>query len=463
MRTPSRVTSVSVAPGSFCSTALIRLILPVGGLLATAAACLAGAVGGTNRVSITPAWLGQLNEEMRTNHPAMKSAGARLRAAGFNTNSVRSWEDPLFRFGGRIASPRGFKPSEEGDLVYALEQKLPLFGKAQAARRVAQTEADVQESRLAVQFQTLRRDLAKAVFAVALAERVVEIGGLDLTWLETMSRITGEHLRAGTATQIEVLRVQNERARRAEQLQSDRQRLEQARVAVNRLLGRPLALSLPGLVLPPPAGPVPYSERLAEYAIKSEPKLRMLGLEIQQAGAAVEVTRRSRRPEVSFGIEGRQFSGDGGFREGAFMLGMSLPWINRSGYQSDLARDRARLEAAQLDAADYAQAVREEVHQLTVKIDAARREARLSLFEILPWSEQALASAHANWQAGRGLFNDSMEARRMVLEAQLMAARAVTEQYQMMSDLVLCCGLGDLEALETLGLLDGATTEPRQP
>jgi hypothetical protein len=39
----------------------------------------------------------------------------------------------------------------------------------------------------------------------------------------------------------------------------------------------------------------------------------------------------------------------------------------------------------------------------------------------------------------------------MLLETRLMYARAVAEQYQMMSELVLCCGLGDLEALEMIG------------
>ena len=41
---------------------------------------------------------------------------------------------------------------------------------------------------------------------------------------------------------------------------------------------------------------------------------------------------------------------------------------------------------------------------------------------------------------------DVLEARRMLIDAELMYARAVTEQYQKMSELVLCCGLGDLEA-----------------
>jgi outer membrane protein TolC len=100
---------------------------------------------------------------------------------------------------------------------------------------------------------------------------------------------------------------------------------------------------------------------------------------------------------------------------------------------------------------NYTLAVREEVHGLTVKIDAARREAVLYRDEIIPRSETALASARAAWESGRGMFRDVLDARRMLLEARLMFARAVSEQYQMMSELVLCCGLGDLEALQMIG------------
>jgi hypothetical protein len=45
-----------------------------------------------------------------------------------------------------------------------------------------------------------------------------------------------------------------------------------------------------------------------------------------------------------------------------------------------------------------------------------------------------------------------------------MFARALTDQYQMMSELVLSCGLGDLEALQMFGAMpeaeDGGTKRP---
>ena len=404
----------------------------------------------TNYVRLTPAYLNALAEEMRTNHPALRAVESRVHAAVLNTNSVRTWDDPMFKFGGVTASSRGPKLSEEGDLVYGLEQKLPLFGKAGASRRVAAAEADAEAARATYQFQILRRDLAKAAFKTALADRVVEIGSQDLVWLDTMVATTEERYRAGTATQVELLRVQNERSKRADQLRTESSRRDHQRVSVNRLLNRDLGSPLPRLDLPLPAEPVAYNQKLLDYAANFEPKLRVMRREVQQAEASVAATRKSRLPDVSAGIEGRQYSGDGGFREGMFTVSLSLPWLNRGKYRSDVARDEARLQAAGFDAADYQLALREEVHALTVNIDAARREALLYRDEILPRSQQALESAHANWLANRGMSFDVMEARRMSLEAQLMYARAISEQYQMLSELVLCCGLGDLEALESI-------------
>ena len=107
----------------------------------------------------------------------------------------------------------------------------------------------------------------------------------------------------------------------------------------------------------------------------------------------------------------------------------------------------------ELELADAELALRNEIHELIVRIDAARREALVFQDEIAPRSRAALASAQAAWESGRGMMIDLLDARRMLLEAQVMQARAVAEQYEWLSDLVLCCGIGDLEALEMIGAL----------
>jgi outer membrane protein TolC len=162
--------------------------------------------------------------------------------------------------------------------------------------------------------------------------------------------------------------------------------------------------------------------------------------------------RRQRYPDLAVGAESRNYTGNGEFRQAMVTLSLSLPWGNRSRYNAAVQREQEKVKAAQQDAADFELGLRNEVHDLTVKIDAASREALLYRDEIIPRSQTALESAHSAWTTGRGTFRDLLDARRMLLDAQLMYARAVTEQYQMMSELVLCCGLGDFEALEMIGV-----------
>ena len=414
----------------------------------------------TNAVRLTPAYINSLVEVMRTSHPALRALEARVRAAGHATNAVRTWEDPQFTLGGTLTSARGFNTAEEGDLIYGVEQKLPLFGKAAASRRLAQAEAEAELAKQSLEFQTLRRDLAKLLFKAAYEEQVLAVGHEDLDWLGTMVATAEERYRAGSASQVEVLRLQNERAKRADLLRTDALRRDHSLLSLNRALNRELHSPLPQFLLPDLAPPVPYGSNLVSLAVRNEPRLRVMAREVQSAEARVAATRQARLPDVSSFIEGRQYSGDGGFREGTFGVKLSLPWFNGGKYRSDLARDRARADAVQFDAENYAQTVREEMHQLTVEIDAARRAALLYRDEILPRSQQALTVAHDQWINSRGLFNDVMEARRMSLEARLMFAKAVSEQHQAMSELVLWCGLGDLEALERFGLNPGSSPKP---
>ena len=100
----------------------------------------------TNRVAITSAFIAQLAGEARTNHPAFRAADARADAALFNVQTVRQWEDPMAKFGVNQTSPRSFKTSDEGDLTYGIEQKLPLWSKPQLTRRVAIAEAATQKA-----------------------------------------------------------------------------------------------------------------------------------------------------------------------------------------------------------------------------------------------------------------------------------------------------------------------------
>jgi len=392
---------------------------------------------------------------MRTNHPALAAAAERRRASRLNAEGVRRFADPEVRFGGAIYSPEGMNPAEQGNLVYGVEQKLPFLGKETADRRLADAESEVESARSAALAQSYRRDLSAALFAAALAERTVLLAHEDLQALQANEAVAAARYGAGEGASVDVLRLQSEVARRTSELAAAEQDVLAARALVNRWLGFTPESPLPSLALPEPAPRVPYSVRLVRLARIAEPGLRILDRERDVAEAGLVVRRRQRRPDVGVGVEGWQYGGDGGFRQGMFTVSLNLPWFNRDRYRKDIERDAARLQAVTLDTRSRELELDEELYRVTTRIAATRRTALAYREEILPRTRAAESAAGAAWTSGRGSLTDLLETRRARIEAALEEARAIAEQWTALSELLLCCGLEDLEAL-----WDPALAEP---
>jgi len=420
------------------------------GLLNARAADDARSVEATNAVVISTAFINRLVAEARTNNPSLKAADSRVRSATLNAEAVRTWEDPMAMFGGSVYSSRGFDPSEDGNLAYGVEQKLPLWGRPKLARRVAQAETSMREAEVDYRARQLRHEISKALVGTALAERVVGIGEQDVAWLHATEKATDNKYRAGQAVVADTLQIQNEVAKRNDTLRTDRLRLAHERFTLNRLLSRDVSSSWPSLKLPPVAPAIPLSAKLLSLALLNEPKLKVLEQEIKRAGASAELTRKTRLPDVSLGVEGRQYSGDGAFRSGMFTIRFSLPFANRDKYRKDYERDKERQKSAEQEREEQVLMVREELHHLAVGIEAMRREALLHTDEITTRAMQALTSRLSEWEAGRGTFRDVLDARRMLLDSELMSARAAAEEHQMLADMLLWTGLENLEALTAL-------------
>ena len=401
-----------------------------------------------NRVVLTPELINEFAEEARSNNAALWAARSRLRAAQENAQSIPLWRDPEVMLGGMGAET--MMRMEDGDIMYGVEQMLPVFGKEKAARNAARAEVPVEEADLDYQFQTLRKNLAQALIQAVLTDELLILAQQDFQWLETLTTAVEQRYSVGDASQMDVLRVQNERSRRVEQIRTDENTREMAYAAVNRLLNRNVIAGWARMELPELAGPIALTTKLLAYAEKFEPKLKMMRQERAQAEAMVELTRKERRPDLSAGVEARQYSRTGEGRSAAVVLKMTVPWFNRNRYKSAVLRDEARVIEVDYKIEDMLYELRTEVHHLVALIDNARREALLYKDEIIPRSEQALRSAEAAWQASRDAFRDVLDGRRMLLEARTMYFKAVAEQYIALSELILCCGIGDLEALEML-------------
>jgi outer membrane protein TolC len=405
---------------------------------------------GPERIEITPEFVDGLVLEAQGRNPALQAAGARTDAANAAVAAVRTWDDPTASFGLWAASSRGFSSSEEGNIIYGLEQRLPLYGRPDLMRKVA--AADASREQLAADFEgrKIRRDLRAALHGLALSDRETEVAAQDLSWLDSTLEAVDHRYRVGQASQVDWLKIQTARAMATDDLKTKEEEREHSAFSLNRLLNRDLHIPWPRVAMPTLQPAIYYTPQLVDAALAAEPQLKVMRQESLSAQASADLTRRQRLPDVSLGIEARQYSGDGGFREGMATVSFTVPWLNRGKYDDDWRRDQQRRRASDFAAADYALSVREELHHDVVNLDSARRQAVLFQDQLIPLTEQTLASAQTAWEHNIGPFQDILDAHRALLLDEITLARALSDQATILADISYLTGCRDLGALLAL-------------
>jgi outer membrane protein TolC len=448
----------------------------------------------------------RLSDRMRERHPELRGLVHASKAEQLNAEGTRRWADPDVMLGGGLYRYADMA-RENGDLFYGVEQKLPLMGKEKAARALADSNAVAAGVRVEARFAELRRDLAVALFSAAEARSEAALIAADIAWLEAQVRLGRTRVASGTEPAAMVLRLENDLDRRrldwtnAVARRRDAEALVAFQVSgaggssggfstrppLERGFGAAMSSS-PGerlptgdedvatpfreipsgsweletgnsqsWSLPPVAESVPFGPVLVRFAERAEPEVLRREREIGVASAAVQVTRRSQRPDFAVGVQSYHESATGTAAQGMLTVTMSVPWFNRANYRRDLERERARLASAEAQVEDARVLVRREVHRLVTQIDAGRREALLMRDVVLPRTRRLQESLEGLWTSGRAELRDLLEVRRQRIEAEMAEVRATAEYWMAVSELLLCCGLEDLETVREL--VGGSVTE----
>lgn len=405
---------------------------------------------------VTPAAVDRLAGFIREQHPGLQALHLRAGAAQAQAEATRRWADPTLRAGGIGFADRGPLASEEGDVALGITQPLPVFGKESAARAVADAEAKTASETADTRFRVLKRDLMERLIQAALLNRTRALTEADLSWLRQALLHVQARQASGSVSAVQVLQLRNEVSETETRLRLQQIESQDAAARIHRLLGRPLDSTHGAWELPPKARPLTYRPEWSRQALAEEPRLRVARKLSEEAEARVEATRKSRRPNLALGLDSRQYSGDGGLRNGSATLSLTLPWLNRNQYRKDLSRDRLRFDAAQREVADLEAEVTLEIHHWLTRIEGARIRAELAGDTLIPRIRAALDTATAGLSAGSGDLRDILELRRTWLEAESKQAAAIADQWTAIADLLLTCGWSDLPQ-------DSIPTTPASP
>jgi outer membrane protein, heavy metal efflux system len=318
-------------------------------------------------------------------------------------------------------------PARVDMYMFMLEQDLPGRGKRELRATAAQKElaaavADVDVRRLATVGEVRR-----AYVSLALARRDLLAAYETGRALEQLAEAAQTTYAAGGGSQPAVVKALLEvsRVEARMTLLAGEERAGAARL--NSLLGR--APDAPIGRLDDPASepaPAPASAR-ADAALADHPELRAAHAAVDQAQSALVVAQRERSPDWM--VQGGYMLIPG--EPGAWTARVGLTWSDapwaRTRLAASIAEAARRREAAVAAVAAAESRVRLMAAQAGARAEAA--SARLAVLRgtLVPQARHLVEATRLAFENGQGTLADALDARVLLLDAQLEEARAIRE------------------------------------
>ncbi len=367
-------------------------------------------------------FLDTLRAEVRTNHPSVAAAQARVLAAESGVRAVRLWEDPMAGLG-FMAADREMR-MDDGDIMFGVEQMLPRRKLYEARKARAGAERAIFEAETRTAALNLETLVAQSAIELALADEMLAIQTNQLAWLESMAANAREKLKDPMANASEPLRIESEVAQERQKIDAtERQRTRLVR-QLNILLGRGTDEAWPNLRLPESATLTPgLSDELARL-YQVNPMLQALLNTAEAAKSEIEVARRERSPIFSVGVESSVYSG-GDFRQATVGAKMTLPWFNKSVYRANTDRAIQQQAAAEKEAEALARRLRGEAVAAHTEAETSARQAKTFSEEVIPRAGKAVESTQNAWISSKASILEVLDARRSLLNARLEERRSV--------------------------------------
>ncbi len=368
------------------------------------------------------AYLDALRAEVRTNHPSVAAAKARVEATEAGVRAVRLWEDPMAGFG-IMAAERGMR-QDDGDLVFGVEQTLPRRKLYEARKARATAERSILEAATRSAALALETLVAQTGLELALADEMIAIQTNQLAWLVSMAVNASEKLKDPMANASEPLRMESEVAQERQKLDSTRRQRARLTQQLDILLGRSGHEPWPVLRLPESVSITPTLEEELGRLYLTNPMLKSMVSTANAASLDIDVARRERSPTFSVGVDSRVYSG-GDFREATLGAKMTLPWFNNSVYRANTERARQQRVAAEREVEALGRTLRGGAVAAHTESENAAHQAVTFSKEVIPRARKAAESTQNAWISSKASLLEVLESQRALLNARLEERRFV--------------------------------------
>ncbi len=313
-----------------------------------------------------------------------------------------------------------------------LRQKLPFPGLLGERRSAA-----VQAGAAARHVLDDRRRAIDGAVEVAWAElgfaqRALEITNQNLDLLRQLAASAETQYAVGSGLQQDVLRAQVELTALLEERLRRRAGVSQAAAALAAVLDLPSDVRLPRTAPLEQRAPVPSLESLFDRQFASNARLKALMANVTEARHAVRVAELEGYPDVELAVDYRirkRVTGDPVNGDDFVSAGFSvrLP-VNRSKWSAHAAERRALLRRAEANLREGEAALRWQLRDSFAELVRADAQAELLRSGLVPQAAQSLDSSRSAYEVGRIDFSALLDSQVRLLDAELRAARAVSDR-----------------------------------
>jgi len=381
-----------------------------------------------------PLVLSDLIQEALARNPEIVAARQQREASLQRIPQARSLEDPTlsvhwWNF------PQSFNLGRADNTIIGLSQKFPFPGKLALREAVASRSAEVTEQALRAKERDLIARVKQAYYDLFLAQKAIQIHHEQIDLLKQFVEIATAKFRAGTGSQVDVLKAQVELSSLHQQLPVLEQGRDTAQAKLNQLLDRDPRFPLAS---PQPPGEGRFDkdlDDLYQVATTARPELKAADLEVQRNVQSHALAQRQYYPDFDVAFQRFQnFQANDGF--GAY-LGMTLPFAfwTKPKYDAAVQEAAAAIAVARADLQTLENVTRFQIRDLLAKVRASWEVAVLYKTTVLPQAQQGVEAARAGYRTGRTGFLDLIEADRAWRGFQLEFYRALVEREHRLAEL----------------------------
>lgn len=356
------------------------------------------------------------------NNPQLHALRHQTQAVKEQIRQVTAWDAPQIGIEFYQTPVQSFpvptKKNMETD--YFIQQTFPWPGKLSAMSRIAQNNASVMNEQYHAFALNIVYNLKSFYYRLYMIQSRINVNLEKELLLKKMSQAAQSLYETGTGKQTDLLLLQIELSRLANEKTSLEEEKKIMESMINTLLNQSADESL-GSIEEPVLSEIHWNyEQLTALAEDHRPELKAVQYTIALNRSEVEAAQRQRYPDIMVrGMYKNMSNTDKDFW--SMMLSVNLPMAfwSKSKYQSRIAEFEQHQKHAEMELMGLKNTVYQEVFKALIGLQSSSKQALEIKKNLIPKTEQTFDTELSLYLAGKTSFIMLMESYQALIESKL--------------------------------------------